>query len=316
MIVMKSSIKKPINKLLMIVVAFFLITTHFQRVAFSQTDPLTIDQISRAISKAGKDKTILKKIVNDIRSRGTDFRITSENYARLRKDGVTDEILFIIQMSIDFKKNCDEPIDRFSKIIQSDSKNAQAFFDRGKSHIICALHSKMAEGNEIIQNQANKDLDQAKMDFEQAKMDFDKAIELNPELSTKVAPSYVSIGKINQSVVEITKALELDPELYDGYIARADIFKNKKDYDKAIIDYNKAIEIRPDTAIPHTNRGLCYFYKQDYDSALKDFNKAIEVAPDFPDNYRRRADLYDRIRKKDLAQEDRKTADEIEKGIK
>ncbi|MCY7346573.1 MAG: tetratricopeptide repeat protein [Pyrinomonadaceae bacterium] len=305
--------KKLIVRLPAVGVVFAMIIC-FQTVVFPQEKPFTIDQISRAIAASSKDKKLLEKIVGDVRSRGVDFFLTQEVIARLRKAGATDEILGVINLLIS-TKDCRERIERFSKILQVDSKNAQAFFERGKGYKSCG----MAQGlryYELDADKVKKFIDQSKKFLDQAKNDFDEAIELEPKLSDKIAPHYLFIGEINESIPELTKAIELDPELYDGYVARADVFKNKKDYDKAIIDYNKAIEMRPNFATPHTNRGLCYFYKQDYDSALKDFNKVIEVAPSFPNNYRRRADLYDKVGKKDLAQQDRKKANEIERGIK
>lgn len=299
--------KKLIIRLATIGAAFAVIIC-FQTVILSQEQPLTIDQISRAIEAFNKDKKLSEKIIGDVRSRGVDFPLTEENYARLRKAGATDEILSVISLLV-FSQECREQIERFGKIIQSDSKNAQAFFERGKSLFRCGrVH-------------ANHDTDGFKSDqvkklINQAKNDFDKAIELEPNLSAKIAPSFISMGKIYESIPELTKAIELDPKSYDGYLARADLFRYKKDYDKAIIDYNKAIEMHPNYASPHTNRGICYLFKQDYDSALKDFNKVIEVAPGYPNHYRDRANLYDMIGKKDLARQDRKKADEIDKGIK
>ncbi|MCY7347133.1 MAG: hypothetical protein LH614_13035 [Pyrinomonadaceae bacterium] len=74
--------KQLIGKWFTITAALFLITVHFQMTAYSQTEPLTIDQISRAISKVGKDKTLLRKILNDVRGRGLDFLLFNRHYLK------------------------------------------------------------------------------------------------------------------------------------------------------------------------------------------------------------------------------------------
>lgn len=112
--------------------AVFAMIICLQTVVFSQEKPLTIDQVSRAIATFRNDKKLLEKIISDVRSRGVDFLLTAENNTRLRKEGASDEIFHVIIMSTE-NKNCREQIERFNKIVQTDSKNAQAFFERGKA---------------------------------------------------------------------------------------------------------------------------------------------------------------------------------------
>ena len=46
----------------------------------------------------------------------------------------------------------------------------------------------------------------------------------------------------------------------------------------AIIDLNKAIELDPELAEAYFNRGSTYYYKGQEDLALADFNKVIELS--------------------------------------
>ena len=66
----------------------------------SQTKPFTIGQILRAISTPSKNKTaLLKKIANDVRSRGVDFPLTAENETLLRNEGATNELIEAIRQN-------------------------------------------------------------------------------------------------------------------------------------------------------------------------------------------------------------------------
>jgi Flp pilus assembly protein TadD len=55
------------------------------------------------------------------------------------------------------------------------------------------------------------------------------------------------------------------------------------DYDKSIADFTKAIELEPDNADNWVARGTAYWRKgrpEDNDQAIKDMGKAIELAPE------------------------------------
>jgi tetratricopeptide (TPR) repeat protein len=82
------------------------------------------------------------------------------------------------------------------------------------------------------------------------------------------------------------KAIEADPTYFMGYFARALVWVDKKENDKAIADCTKAIELKPDFADAYFNRGVAWQNKKendkaiaDYDKAIINYDKAIEINP-------------------------------------
>jgi tetratricopeptide (TPR) repeat protein len=95
------------------------------------------------------------------------------------------------------------------------------------------------------------------------------------------------------------KAIATDPTYFMGYFARALVWADKKENDKAIADYTLAIELNPDFADAYYNRGDAWQNKKendkaiaDYDRAIVNYNKAIEIDPDFADVYYNRGNTW------------------------
>ena len=106
--------------------------------------------------------------------------------------------------------------------------------------------------------------------------------------------TYQRTGNIEGALNEYSKALELNPKLYQGYNFRGIIYamKGKEYLDLAITDFDKALQINPNYAEAYFSRGLAYKYKENLDEAISNFNKAIEIKPDFIDAYNQRAGAY------------------------
>ncbi len=83
------------------------------------------------------------------------------------------------------------------------------------------------------------------------------------------------------ATVDLTKAIELDPEYADAYNQRGIAFRRNGDFARAIADQSKAIEIKPTFAPAYNSRGFAYQQQKDYDRALVDYNKAIELDPGY-----------------------------------
>ena len=81
------------------------------------------------------------------------------------------------------------------------------------------------------------------------------------------------------SIVDYTKAIELDPEYTNAYHNRAISKDDLEDYKGAIEDYTKAIELDPNDSDTYSNRGLTKGILEDHKGAIEDYTKVIELDP-------------------------------------
>jgi len=208
----------------------------------------------------------------------------------------------------------------FSKAIEIDPKNAAAYYYRGL--IYEKKYSERIKSfgflfmNEADYNQAINDFNKAR---DQALFDFSKVIEIDPEFANAYYARgliYRRKGEHNQAIIEFTKAIELDPNFANAYSERGFVYLLKKDCDRAILEFTKGIELNPSLSFAYANRGECYINKKDFNRALKDFDKLIELNPDSYSAYQIRASVYEKLGQKNLADQDRKRARELEKANK
>lgn len=103
---------------------------------------------------------------------------------------------------------------------------------------------------------------------------------------------YTNKGKLNEAIVEFSKAIEINSNNAFVYYHRGLAYHKKGELDKAISDYDEAIEISPKDAEVYYNRGIAYYYKDYVDEAISDWSKAIEISPNSVAIYQKRAFAY------------------------
>ncbi len=106
------------------------------------------------------------------------------------------------------------------------------------------------------------------------------------------AGEYYNNQMYDEAIVEVTKAIELNPKDAKAYIFRGLVYSDKGNLDQALIEFNKAMEINPNDAEAYNHRGLVYYRKGNLDKALLGFNKAIEINPKYAQSYNNRSGLY------------------------
>ena len=96
-------------------------------------------------------------------------------------------------------------------------------------------------------------------------------------------------GDYQGAIVDLTKAIEIDPKYAAAYKNRGLAKSNLGNYQEAIADYNKAIEIyNPQDDVAYNNRGYAKRKLGDYQGAIADYTKAIEINPKYVRAYNRR----------------------------
>ena len=79
------------------------------------------------------------------------------------------------------------------------------------------------------------------------------------------------LGKYQDAIEDLDKAIELDPKLKNAYYGRGDVKYALGNFQDAIEDYNKAIELKPDYAKAYYGRGATNLDLHNYIKAIKDF---------------------------------------------
>ena len=108
---------------------------------------------------------------------------------------------------------------------------------------------------------------------------------------------YYELSKLNQSdiqsqIVERSKAIEIEGDNADLYVARGRACDLQGDYEAAISDYDQAIEIDPQHYGAHVNRGADYLDLGEIDRAIADFDLAISLLPACSPAYQNRGYAY------------------------
>lgn len=87
---------------------------------------------------------------------------------------------------------------------------------------------------------------------------YTRALSLSPnaDIYSERAVSYFHNDQLKESLEDMNRAQELEPERPYRYASRAYIKDAMGDVEGAIRDYEKTIELDPDDAIAHNNLGL------------------------------------------------------------
>lgn len=145
--------------------------------------------------------------------------------------------------------------EHFSKAIEKDSTYGHAYFMRAQ---ILGLF------------QASKD---------SICEDLKKAEEYGHPEAKEVLEKYcieIPIDEFNKQKASFDSYIELNPERYEGYFDRADLYFDIQKFKNAIEDYTRVIEIK-EIPVAYYNRGLCYMQLGMKQEGCKDIKKSAEL---------------------------------------
>jgi tetratricopeptide (TPR) repeat protein len=97
--------------------------------------------------------------------------------------------------------------------------------------------------------------------------------------------SYLVKGQHDLAISDLTKALEINPNLAEAYDNRGNAYYLKDQLDQAISDYTKAIKIDPGHAEAYFNRGVAYYFKKEYHKSWEDIRKASGMGYQVPSEF-------------------------------
>jgi len=122
-------------------------------------------------------------------------------------------------------------------------------------------------------------------DWEGGEKEALRAIGLNPnDAAAHAAHAELlwTIGRLDESIQETKRALELDPLSID-YSNDLDFgFFLARRYDQAIEQSAKVLELDPKYILAYYVRGVAYVKKSMYKEAMAEFEKGVSISPDDP----------------------------------
>jgi len=95
--------------------------------------------------------------------------------------------------------------------------------------------------------------------------------------------SSLNRNKPEKALEDFNRAIQLEPQLPDGYLGRANTLNTIGRYEEALQDYDRAIEIDPNQANAYINRGSAFSHLGQYEKAIADYEKGLELDPKIDD---------------------------------
>ena len=143
--------------------------------------------------------------------------------------------------------------------------------------------------------------------YQRAIQHYTKALELKPDIPegyNSRGNAYRDKGEIQKAIEDYNMAIESDPQDAVPYNNRGVAYLNDSEFDKAVRDFSKSIECDPEDANAYNNLGVAYFEKGDIDKAIKEYTTAIELHPEYADAFRNRGTAWLLLKEWEKAQED------------
>jgi len=100
-------------------------------------------------------------------------------------------------------------------------------------------------------------------------------------------------GNLDNSILNYSKAIELDTTYIDAFLGRGNSYLGSENYQEAIKDFSKAISLEPTSRKAHFRRGIAYsFGLSDFDKGISDFTRVISLDAEYPNAYLARGQSY------------------------
>lgn len=173
--------------------------------------------------------------------------------------------------------NVDGAIDSFKQAIQQDPRYALAYAGLGEAY--------------WRRGRAAGDSEMTRMAVENA----ERAVRLDgriPVVHTVLGSIYGTIGRENDSIRELKRALDLDPGNSEALRELARVYNVLGRFQEAEASYLQAAKIRPTDWNARMLLGLFYYQQERYEDAVAEFTRAKSLTPDNDIVYRNLGATY------------------------
>ncbi len=117
--------------------------------------------------------------------------------------------------------------------------------------------------------------------------------------------------EFDQSIIEYTKALDIDPNLTQAYNNRGVAYAQEGSLSRAIADFTMAIANNFNDAEAYNNRGHAYAEQGNFSQAIADYTRAIRIDAFYVKAYNNRELVFYKLGEYDKAWADVHTAQAI-----
>ena len=124
----------------------------------------------------------------------------------------------------------------------------------------------------------------------------------------KAGEDFYDVNKFEDAINQFSNAIELKPEYYKAYIARATAYERIDRYAEAAEDYERALVFRDRDAEIHYLAGKAYYNAGNYGAALAKLNHAIDKKSNYLQAYQTRTKVYIALERYQEALDDCKKA--------
>ncbi len=125
---------------------------------------------------------------------------------------------------------------------------------------------------------------------------------------TNRASAYGEQEKYPKAIKDYSFIINQDPDNYEAFISRGDIWQISNRFDKAIDDYTTAITIKKNDYNPYLSRAWAYYQMDKVNAGIIDLDKAIKINKTNSELYAARGQFYETIGRNKAAAKDYSTS--------
>ena len=161
-----------------------------------------------------------------------------------------------------------------TQAIELGENSSQVYFERAMSYL------------------GTSQLEEAAHDFEQTLLR-----EESSEVRYDCGLTYLYLGKFDEALQHLDRAIDLIPDYADALADRGWIYLRQGREEEALEDFNHAIQVQPDAFGPWAFRSELYFMQEAWGEAIMDASRALLRDSEWVAGYRIKGIAYFRIQK-------------------
>lgn len=124
-------------------------------------------------------------------------------------------------------------------------------------------------------------------DWKQAEEEFQRALSINSNNASAhqfYAWFLTGMGRTEEALTSIRRALELEPLVLSAHLTASDVFYYSHQYDRAIAQLRETLSLFPNEPFSLSRLGWSYVQKGMFTEAIAEMERAVTLSPDTPEH--------------------------------